>query len=131
MVINYLRIAITIIFALIIGVLLWVAFHYYGKTISQQSEISAATQAKEQAEFITKSQALTTGIFNTIAEANINAKQNIESDGEAQIVYITKAIKGDACTDKHVPAAAADSLRKYADKIRANSTYATPGKPAG
>ncbi|GAB2938142.1 hypothetical protein [Hafnia psychrotolerans] len=131
MVINYVRLIITIIFALIIGVLMWAAFHYYGKTISQQSEISVANQAKNQAEFITKSQALTTGIFNTIAEVNINAKQGMQSDGEAQVIYITNAIKGDACADKPVPSAAADSLRKYADKIRANSTYATPGKPAG
>jgi len=128
---NWLRISITAAFALIIGVLLWAAFHYYGKTISQQSEIAVATQAKNQAEFVAENQSLTIGIINTLAEANINAKQTMRGDVEAQIVTIQAAIKDDACTDKLVPVAAADSLRRQADGLRKDSINSTTGKPAG
>lgn len=128
---NWLRISITAAFALLIGVLLWAAFHYYGKTISQQSEITVATQAKNQAEFVAENQSLTIAILNTLAEANINAKQTMRSDVETQIVTIQAAIKDDACADKLVPAAAADSLRRQADSLRKDSINSTTGKPAG
>lgn len=128
---NYFRLVTTIIFALVVGVLFWAAFHYYGKTISQQSEISVANQAKEQAEFVAQNQSLTIGILNTIAEANINAKQTMRSDVETQIVTIQATIKYDACTNKLVPVAAADSLRRQADSLRKDSLDSTAGKPAG
>ncbi len=114
-------------FALII----WIAFHFYGKTITQQSEISTATQAKNQAEFVAENQSLTIGILNTIAEANINAKQTMRSDVEAQIVTIQAAVKDDACAVKPVPVSAANSLRRQADGLRQDSINATTGKPAG
>jgi len=114
-------------FALIIGV----AFHYYGKTISQQSDISDANQAKNQAEFVAENQSLTIGILNTIAEANINAKQTMRSDVETQIVTIQAAVKDDACAVKPVPVDAADSLRRQADGLRKDSINSTTGKPAG
>ena len=128
--INYFRLVTTILFALVIGVLLWSAFHYYGKTVAQQSEISVATQAKNQAEFITQTQALTVGIFNTLAGANINAKQTMRNDVATQIVAINKAVQGDPCAIQLVPPAAADSLRRQADSLRASSAAATSGQPA-
>ncbi|HHH0198285.1 TPA: exotoxin, partial [Yersinia enterocolitica] len=57
-----------------------------------------------------------------IAKANENDKQKIAQEGEVRIVYIREAIKGDDCTNKPVPAAAADLLRKHANQIRSGTT---------
>ncbi|EKN6098253.1 exotoxin, partial [Yersinia enterocolitica] len=38
------------------------------------------------------------------------------------VVYIRETIKGDDCTNKPVPAAAADLLRKHANQIRSGTT---------
>lgn len=129
--INKIAVTLTAIILVIISLLAWSAFHYYGKTISQQSEISVANQAKNQAEFVAENQSLTIGILNTLAEANINAKQTMRNDVETQIVTIQAAIKGDPCTLLPTPVAAADSLRRQADSLRKDSANSTSGKPAG
>lgn len=129
--INKAAVIATLVIFGMFALIIWIAFHFYGKTISQQSEISTATQAKNQAEFVAENQSLTIGILNTIAEANINAKQTMRSDVEVQIVTMQTAVKDDACAVKPVPVAAADSLRRQADGLRKDSINATTGKPAG
>lgn len=116
--INYFRLITTILLVLIISVLLWAAFHYYGKTITQQSEISVATQAKEQAEFITKTQALSVNIFNTIAGATLDEQKTNVASSQARQVIIKTILQTEPCAVVVVPAAANDQLLTHYNTIR-------------
>ncbi len=128
--INYFRLITTILFVLIVSVLLWAAFHYYGKTISQQSEISVATQAKNEAEFITKTQALSVNIFNTIAGATLDEqKTNVASSQERQVIIKT-VLQTESCAVVAVPAAAADQLLSHYNTIRSGAGNADTSKPS-
>lgn len=50
-----------------------------------------------------------------------NAKTELSQAGEQRVIYIRQALEGDQCAKQLVPAAAADSLREYADGLRAGA----------
>lgn len=128
--INYFRLITTILLVLIISVLLWAAFHYYGKTITQQSEISVATQAKEQAEFITKTQALSVNIFNTIAGATLDEQKTNVASSQARQVIIKTILQTEPCAVVVVPAAANDQLLTHYNTIRSGAGNADTSQPS-
>ncbi|MCS3423430.1 hypothetical protein M2403_002031 [Rahnella sp. BIGb0603] len=127
---NWLRISITAAFALTIGVLLWAAFHYYGKTISQQSEISVATQAKNQAEFITKTQALSVTIFNTIAGATLDEQKTNVASSQARQVIIKTVLQTEPCAVVVVPASVNDQLLTHYNSIRSGAGNSDTSQPS-
>lgn len=103
--------------ALLVGVV-----YYHGQTSKLQGDIATITGERDEARFILSNQVRMVNIINDIAKANENDKQKIAQAGEARVVYIREAIKGDDCTNKPVPAAAADLLRKHANQIRSGAT---------
>lgn len=102
--------------------LAWLAFHYYGQSVEKDKTITTVTGERNEAQFTLGNYTTTVHLFNDIAKANENDKQKIAQAGEARIVYIREAIKGDDCTNKPVPAAASDLLRKHANQIRSGAT---------
>lgn len=102
--------------------LAWLAFHYYGQSVEKDKTITTVTGERDEAKFTLGNYTTTVRLFNDIAKANENDKQKIAQAGEARVVYIREAIKGDDCTNKPVPAAAADLLRKHANQIRSGAT---------
>ncbi|MGV0084238.1 hypothetical protein EEAAV_10275 [Rahnella aceris] len=128
---NWFRIAVTALFAITIGTLIWVAFHYYGKTISQQQEISVATQAKNSAEFTLNAQSLAINIFNTIAGATLNEQHANTLDSQAAQTDIKAAIAGDACAPVVVPARANDRVLNRYNSVRKGAGNADPSQPVG
>lgn len=128
--INKIAVITTLLILACIGLLMAIAFHYYGKTISQASALSTMAQQKNEAEFITKSQALSVGIFNQIAGATLNAqKANVSASQDRQVIIKT-VLKTDACSIQSVPAAASSSLLSHYNAIRESADYADPGKLA-
>lgn len=127
--INKIAVITTVLILACISLLMFIAFHFYGKTVSQQSEISAANQAKNQAEFITQSQALSVGIFNQIAGATIDdQKSNIAKSQDRQVVIKT-VLQTEPCAVVNIPSAAADSLRDHYNAVREGSNNADTGQP--
>lgn len=63
----------------------------------------------------------TMNLIRDISQATKNAKNELAQKGETRIVYIRQALEGDQCAKQLVPAAAADSLREYADGLRAGA----------
>lgn len=129
--INKIAVALTALILAVIAILMWAAFHYYGKTISQQSEISVATQAKNQAEFITNSQALSVSIFNTIAGATLNEQHANTLDSQAAQTDIKAALAGDACAPVVVPARANDRVLNRYNSVRQSASNADTRQPSG
>ncbi len=129
--INWFRIVITALLFLVIGVLLWAAFHYYGKTISQQLEISVANQAKNSAEFTLNAQAQAVSIFNTIAGATLNEQHANTLDSQAAQTDIKAALAGDACAPVVVPARANDRVLNRYNSVRQSAGDADTRQPSG
>ncbi|MBF6637891.1 hypothetical protein LLS47_21285 [Rouxiella badensis] len=121
----------TLVMLACMGLLMWIAFHYYGKSVAQADSLATAVQQKNEAEFITKSQALSVGIFNQIAGATLDVqKANVSASQDRQVIIKT-VLKADACAVQPVHAAAAGSLLEHYNAIRKGSTNADTGKSAG
>ncbi|HDL7751780.1 TPA: exotoxin [Yersinia enterocolitica] len=108
---------IAVIAALLVGVV-----YYHGQSVTKDAAITTVTSERDEARLILSNQVRMVNIINDIAKANENDKQKIAQEGEARVVYIREAIKGDDCTNKLVPVAAADLLRKHANQIRSGAT---------
>lgn len=128
---KWARIVITVSSFLIVSVLIWVAFHYYGKTISQQQEISVATQAKNSAEFTLNAQALAINIFNTIAGGTLNEQHANTLDSQAAQNDIKAALAGDACAHVSVPARANDWVLNRYNAVRKGAGNTDTSQSAG
>ena len=90
--INYFRLITTILLVLVISVLLWAAFHYYGKTISQQKELSAATALAD-----TRLKTINSMAEQQQAVADIDAKYTQElSDAQKTISDLRVAVDSGA-----------------------------------
>lgn len=117
----------TLLFALVIC-LAWVAFHYYGKAADQAGTITTLTQQKNEAEFISQSQALTFGIFNTIAGATLDKQKANKAASQERQVIIKTVLKTEPCAVVPVPAAAAGSLLDHYNAIRKGASNADTGQ---
>ncbi len=129
--INKIALFTTVIILACIGLLMAIAFHYFGKTVSQASALTALTQQKNEAEFIMKSQALSVGIFNQIAGAALNEqKANASASSDWQTVIKT-VLETAPCAVVPIPTAANDSLLEHYNKTRQGAGNTDTGKSAG
>lgn len=108
--------------SLIVG-LWWSDSHYYDKYQTERQRADAAVQAQQQSEAITAITIATAVFINEISRMAHEQKTEIARDGEETVVYIREALQGDDCAAQPVPAAAADRLREFADRVRAAATH--------
>lgn len=71
----------------------------------------------------------TVAITNIILGANQHAKNQIAQGSKRAQADIKIAVANDDCARRHVPVAAADRLRHFADSLRTGSGSAATGKP--
>lgn len=105
----------------VIGVLSWKVNHYRDNAITYKDQRDKATVRAETSEAITNNVITTMNLIRDISQATQNAKNELAQKGETRIVYIRQALEGDPCANQFVPAAAADSLREYADSLRSGA----------
>lgn len=116
-----------IIFAVVICLLasmVWAINHYRGNAIAYKDQRDKAKILAEKSEAITNNVITTMNLIRDISQATQNAKNELAQKGETRIVNIRKALEGEPCANQLVPTAAADSLREYADSLRASSNGA-------
>ncbi|HDH0722411.1 TPA: DUF2570 domain-containing protein [Klebsiella aerogenes] len=102
----------------------WAINHYRGNAITYKDQRDKATVRADTSEAITSNVITTMNLIRDISQATKNAKNELAQKGETRIVYIRQALEGDQCAKQFVPAAAADSLREYADGLRAGPSGA-------
>jgi prophage endopeptidase len=102
----------------LIGVLAFFVNHYRDNAITYKDQRDKATARAETSEAITSNVITTMNLIRDISQATQNAKNELAKKDETRIVYIRQALEGDPCANQLVPAAAADSLREYADSLR-------------
>ncbi|EJP6420320.1 DUF2570 domain-containing protein [Enterobacter hormaechei] len=104
----------------VIGVLAFFVNHYRDNAITDKNQRDKATVRADTSEAITSNVITTMNIIRDISQATQNAKNELAQKGETRIVYIRQQLEGDPCANQPVPAAAADSLREYADSLRSS-----------
>ncbi|EPL2474551.1 TPA: DUF2570 domain-containing protein [Klebsiella pneumoniae] len=105
----------------LIGVLAFFVSHYRDNAITFKEQRDKATIRAETAETVSNSVVTAMNLINDISRVTQNAKTELSQTGEKRVIYIRQALEGDQCAKQHVPAAAADSLREYADGLRAGA----------
>ncbi|MEK0228515.1 DUF2570 domain-containing protein [Klebsiella variicola] len=96
----------------------WLVSHYHHNAITFKEQRDKATIRAETAETVSNSVVTAMNLINDISRVTQNAKTELSQAGEQRVIYIRQALEGDQCAKQLVPAAAADSLREYADGLR-------------
>jgi preprotein translocase subunit SecG len=107
----------------------WLAMHYHNTAAQQESRADNAEQQVDAAQTITSNVLTTMTIFNSIAEANQHAKEQIAMDASGASADIRVAVANDDCTNRPVPAGAVKRLQQYKDRLRQGAGGATAGQP--
>ncbi|WP_217189038.1 DUF2570 domain-containing protein [Enterobacter soli] len=105
----------------LIGVLAFFVNRYRDNAITYKDQRDKAVVRADTSEAITNNVITAMNLIRDISQATQNAKNELAQNGETRIVYIRQALQGDPCANQLVPAAAADSLREYADSLRPGS----------
>ncbi|HAN4039812.1 DUF2570 domain-containing protein [Escherichia coli] len=123
------KLVIAVFFVTAIGSFIWSANYYYSKYQYEKKRADEAVQNAESATAITRNVLQSLQIINTVIEANQHAKQQIALESQRTEEDIKVAVADDDCASRHVPAAAADRLRKYANSLRTDSGGTVASKP--
>lgn len=99
----------------------WAIDHYRDNAITFKEQRDKATVRAETAETVSNSVVTAMNLINDISRVTQNAKTELSQAGEQRVIYIRQALEGDRCAKQLVPAAAADSLREYANGLRSGS----------
>ncbi|CAM3405511.1 hypothetical protein [Rouxiella silvae] len=126
--INKVAVISAIVGVTLLSLLVWAALHYHGKSVVLAGEITTLTKQKNEAEFITKSQALSVGIFNLIAGATLNDQKKNEAASQNRQLIIKTVLQKESCAVVNIPSAASDSLYSHYNAIRSGSGNADTSK---
>ncbi|MGG7837571.1 DUF2570 domain-containing protein [Klebsiella aerogenes] len=108
----------------VISLLAWRVSYYRDNAIAYKDQRDKATVRAEAAETVSNSVVTAINLINDISRATKHAKAELSKAGEQRVIYIRQALEGDQCAKQLVPAAAADSLREYADGLRSGPSGA-------
>ncbi|OMP89780.1 DUF2570 domain-containing protein [Raoultella terrigena] len=109
----------------------WLAMHYHSAAAEQETRAETAEQQVNTAQSITSNVLTTMTIFNSIAEANQHAKEQIALDASGASADIRVAVANDDCTNRPVPAGAVKRLQQYANGLRQSAGSAAISQPDG
>lgn len=103
--------------------------HYHNAAAQQESRADNAELQVSSAQAITSNVLTTMAIFNSIAEANQHAKEQIALDASGASADIRVAVANDDCTNRLVPAGAVKRLQQYKDSLRQSAGSAVTIQP--
>ncbi len=115
----------------LILILWWGMSHFHEVYRTEKNRADNAEQQANAAQAITSNVLTTMTIFNTIVEANKNAKEQIALDASGASADIRVAVANDDCTNRPVPAGAVKRLQQYANGLRQSAGGPVTGEPDG
>ncbi|MFD3238328.1 hypothetical protein ACE2AK_04140 [Rahnella perminowiae] len=128
--VNYFRVAATALAAGFIALMIFLAFHFYGKSVEAKGQVTQL-----QSDNALQSETISTQAFNfqrsnqIAGAAQLYAVQIIGKSQEREIEYRT-IIKRDPASSKCVDSAVADRLLEYTNSLRASAMLTDTGQPA-
>ncbi|HEC2590168.1 TPA: DUF2570 domain-containing protein [Raoultella planticola] len=102
-----------------------------GQVSAEKNRADNAELQVNSAQTITSNVLTTMTIFNSIAEANQHAKEQIALDASGASADIRVAVANDDCTNRPVPSGAVKRLQQYANGLRQSSGGSVTGRPDG
>ncbi|MCZ0881244.1 DUF2570 domain-containing protein [Raoultella ornithinolytica] len=107
----------------------WLAMHYHNASAQQEARAETAEQQANTVQAITSNVLTTMTIFNSIAEANQHAKEQIALEASGASADIRVAVANDDCTNRPVPAGAVKRLQQFANGLRQSAGGVVTGQP--
>ncbi|HGV3479906.1 TPA: DUF2570 family protein [Klebsiella variicola subsp. variicola] len=107
----------------------WLAMHYHNVAAEQKTRADGAEQQVNAAQAITSNVLTTMTIFNTIAEANQHAKEQIALDASGAAADIKVAVANDDCAPRDIPVSAVKRVQQYKNSLRQSASGAATGQP--
>lgn len=111
---------------LISALIIFLLLHEVGK---EKQRADGAEEQVNSAQTITANVLTTMTIFNSIAEANQHAKEQIALDASGASADIRVAVANDDCTNRPVPAGAVKRLQQFANGLRQSAGGVVTGQP--
>jgi len=105
--------------------------HYHNAAKQQETRAETAEQQVNAAQAITSNVLTTMSIFNSMAEANQHAKEQIALGASGASADIKVAIANDDCANRPVPAGAIKRLQQYANGLRQSAGGPVTSQPDG
>ena len=115
----------------LILILCWGLSHFHEAYQAEKTRADNAEQQANAAQTITSNVLTTMTIFNTIAEANQHAKEQIALDASGASADIRVAVANDDCTNRPVPAGAVKRLQQFANGLRQSAGGPVTSQPDG
>lgn len=113
----------------LIAALAIAASHYKSVARNEAKRADGAEQQVNAAQAITSNVLTTMTIFNSIVEANKNAKEQIALDASGAAADIKVAVANDDCAPADIPAVAVKRLQQYKDSLRQSTGSAATIQP--
>lgn len=111
---------------LLSALIIFALLHQMGK---EKKRADDAEGQVTSAQVITSNVLTTMTIFNSIAEANQHAKEQIALDASGTSADIRVAVANDDCTNRPVPAGAVKRLQQYANGLRQGASGSVTVQP--
>lgn len=111
---------------LLSALIIFLLLHQLGK---EKKRADGAEEQVNSAQTITANVLTTMSIFNSIAEDNQHAKEQIALDASGASADIRVAVANDDCTNRPVPAGAVKRLQQYKDRLRQGAGGAATVQP--
>lgn len=111
---------------LLSALVIFLLLHQLGK---EKKRADGAEEQVNSAQTITANVLTTMTIFNSIAEANQHAKEQIALDASGASADIRVAVANDDCTNRPVPAGAVKRLQQFANGLRQSAGGVVTGQP--
>lgn len=127
---NWFRISITAFAAAFTALMIFLSFHFYGKSVEAKGQVSQL-----QSDNALQSETISTQAFNfqranqIAGAAQLYAVQIVGKSQEREIEYRT-IIKSDPASGKCVDSAVADRLLGYTNSLRASAMHTDTSQPA-
>lgn len=115
----------------LIIILWWGLSHFHEAYQAEKTRADNAEQQVNAAQTITSNVLTTMTIFNTIVEANKNAKEQIALEASGATADIRVAVANDDCAPRDIPASAVKRLQQYKDRLRQSAGGPVTGQPDG
>lgn len=111
---------------LLSALIIFLLLHQLGK---EKKRADGAEEQVNSAQTITANVLTTMSVFNSIAEANQHAKEQIALDASGAASDIKVAVANDDCAPRDIPAGAVKRLQQYKDSLRQSAGSAVTIQP--
>lgn len=127
--VNKIAVALTALILAVIAILMWVAFHFYGKLVEADGRITQLQSDNDLQTLTIATQSLNFQRSNQIAATADQYAVKITGDSQEREIEYRTILKTEPTCVLPIPADIANGLYDYANRLRASAMYADSSQP--